>query len=67
MGGIPTTRRGHAHCRRLLFAGHKPGDAPGCKGGYVVLSGRLSDVRGFNDFLQDWLVQVRRYFGAGNQ
>jgi hypothetical protein len=35
------------------------GEAPGCKGSYVVLSGRLSDVRGFNDFLQDFLVQVR--------
>jgi hypothetical protein len=34
------------------------GEAPGCKGSYVVLSGRLSDVRGFNDFLQDFLVQV---------
>lgn len=45
---------------RLLVAGHKAGDAPGCAGGYVVLSGRLSDVRGFNDFLQDFLVQVRR-------
>lgn len=44
---------------RLLVAGHKAGDAPGCAGGYVVLSGRLSDVRGFNDFLQDFLVQVR--------
>lgn len=43
---------------RLLVAGHKPGDAPGCAGGFVVLSGRLSDVRGFNDFLQDFLVQV---------
>jgi hypothetical protein len=43
---------------RLLVAGHKPGAAPGTAGGYVVLSGRLSDVRGFNDFLQDFLVQV---------
>lgn len=44
---------------RPLVAGHPPGDAPGCRGVYVVLSGRLSDVRGFNDFLQDFLVQVR--------
>lgn len=40
---------------RLLSAGHPPG----WRGAYVVLSGRLSDVRGFNDFLQDFLVQVR--------
>jgi hypothetical protein len=39
------------------------GDAPGCKGSYVVLSGRLSDVRGFNDFLQDFLVQVTWQLG----
>lgn len=50
---------------RLLVAGHKPGAAPGCAGGYVVLSGRLSDVRGFNDFLTDWLVQVRPFQGGG--
>lgn len=43
---------------RPLVAGHAPGDAPGCKGSYVVLSGRLSDVRGFNDLMQDFLVQV---------
>jgi hypothetical protein len=47
--------------RRLLVAGHKPGAAPGTAGGYAVLSGRLSDVRGFNDFLQDFLVQVRAF------
>eukprot|EP00879_Flechtneria_rotunda_P024898 GHRR01026423.1.p1 GENE.GHRR01026423.1~~GHRR01026423.1.p1 ORF type:complete len:328 (+),score=79.79 GHRR01026423.1:96-1079(+) len=44
---------------RLLMAGHPPGNAPGSKGAYAVLSGRLSDVRGFNDFLQDFLIQVR--------
>ncbi|KAF8071241.1 Kcnt2 [Scenedesmus sp. PABB004] len=43
---------------RLSSAGHAPGRAPGSRE-YVVLSGRLSDVRGFNDFLQDFLVQVR--------
>jgi hypothetical protein len=43
---------------RLITVGHLPGEAPGCKGAFVVLSGRLSDVRGFNDFLQDFLVQV---------
>lgn len=47
------------------MAGHKPGAAPGCAGGYVVLSGRLSDVRGFNDFLTDWLVQVRPFWAVG--
>eukprot|EP00878_Enallax_costatus_P042082 GHUV01049076.1.p1 GENE.GHUV01049076.1~~GHUV01049076.1.p1 ORF type:complete len:107 (-),score=6.22 GHUV01049076.1:42-362(-) len=43
---------------RALVAGHAPGHAPGCKGAYIVLSGRLSDVRGFNDLMQDFLVQV---------
>ncbi|WIA12208.1 hypothetical protein OEZ85_012277 [Tetradesmus obliquus] len=52
---------------RRLMVGHPPGDAPGCKGSYVVLSGRLSDVRGFNDFLQDFLVQVRSLPAAAGQ
>lgn len=40
------------------MVGNKPGESPGCAGGYVVLSGRLSDVRGFNDFLSDFNTQV---------
>lgn len=35
------------------------GSPPSSRHPFVLLSGRLSEVRGFNDFLQDFLVQVR--------
>lgn len=52
-------------CCMLWLCTMSQGDAPGCKGAYAVLSGRLSDVRGFNDFLQDFLVMVRAERGTG--
>jgi hypothetical protein len=42
---------------RRAVAGVLPGSSRN-KRPYVVVSGWLSDVRGFNDFLQDCLVQV---------
>jgi hypothetical protein len=55
---VPGSAGPHTLLLLLLLLLLLQGEAPGCKGSYVVLSGRLSDVRGFNDFLQDFLVQV---------
>lgn len=55
---VPELPSNHALATAACCCCCLQGDAPGCKGSYVVLSGRLSDVRGFNDFLQDFLVQV---------
>ena len=55
---VRATQLEHRLQGRSLDAGNAAGAAPRTRGRYAVLSGRLSDVRGFNDLLQDFLTQV---------